>query len=84
MTVALVNAGNGLTALWVLLTSAGFVLFLLFPVRWAFRWLAIRTGSIENGQPTTLMMTATIVLVFTSAFFTDIIGVHAIFGKISV
>ncbi|KAK7696183.1 hypothetical protein QCA50_000834 [Cerrena zonata] len=80
LTVALVNAGSGLTALWVLLTAIGFVIFLLFPVRWAFRWLARRTGSLENGQPTPLMMTVTIVLVFISAFFTDIIGVHAIFG----
>ena len=81
LTVALVNAGSGLTALWVLLTAVGFTIFLLFPVKWAFRWLARRTGSLENGQPTTLMMTVTIVLVFISAFFTDIIGVHAIFGK---
>ncbi|KAI0082517.1 hypothetical protein K474DRAFT_1633757 [Panus rudis PR-1116 ss-1] len=80
LTVALVNAGSGLTALWVLLTAIGYVIFLLLPVRWAFRWFARQTGSLEKGTPTALTMTATLVLVFISAFFTDIIGVHAIFG----
>jgi len=80
LTVALVNAGNGLTALYVFLTSVGFVLFLMFPVKMAYRWLARRTGSLETGQPTALMMTVTLLIVFSSAFFTDVIGVHAIFG----
>ncbi|KIM35156.1 hypothetical protein M413DRAFT_449865 [Hebeloma cylindrosporum] len=80
LTVALVNASSGLTALWVLLASAGYTIFLLYPGRWAFRWLAKRTGSLEQGTPTPLMMTITLLVVFISAFFTDIIGVHAIFG----
>ena len=82
LTVALVNAANGLTALYMLLTSVGFVLFLMYPVRYAYRWLARRTGSLETGQPTTLMMTVTLLIAFSSAFFTDIIGVHAIFGGV--
>ncbi|KAJ3835399.1 Sodium/hydrogen exchanger family-domain-containing protein [Lentinula raphanica] len=80
LTVALVNASSGLVALWVLLTAVGYVLFLLFPVKWGYRWLAMKTGSLETGTPTTLMMTVTILLVFISAFFTDIIGIHPIFG----
>ncbi|KAG6872564.1 hypothetical protein C0995_008837 [Termitomyces sp. Mi166 len=80
LTVALVNAASGLTALYVLLASVGYIIFLLYPVRWAYRWLARWTGSLERGAPTTGMMTLTLVLVFASAFFTDIIGIHAIFG----
>ena len=80
LTVALVNADSGLTALWVLLTAAGFVIFLLYPVKWGYVWLAKRTGSIEAGAPTSFMMTLTLLTVYISAFFTDIIGVHAIFG----
>ncbi|KDR84262.1 hypothetical protein GALMADRAFT_236968 [Galerina marginata CBS 339.88] len=80
LTVALVNASSGLTALWVLLASAGYTAVLLYPGRWAFRWIAKRTGSLEQGSPTMFMMTITLVVVFASAFFTDIIGVHAIFG----
>ena len=81
LTVALVNASTGLTALYVLLTGVGYTIFLLFPVKWAFKWLARRTGSLEKGEPTAFMMTVTLVLVLISAFFTDIIGIHAIFGK---
>ncbi|KAF9000199.1 Sodium/hydrogen exchanger family-domain-containing protein [Cyathus striatus] len=80
LAVALVNASSGLTALWVLLACAGYVIFLLYPGRWAFVWLARRTGSLEQGSPTAFMMTITLIVVFASAFFTDIIGVHAIFG----
>ncbi|KAJ3543077.1 hypothetical protein NMY22_g3272 [Coprinellus aureogranulatus] len=80
LTVALVNASTGLTALYVLLVCIGYTIFLLFPVKWAFHWLCRRTGSLEQGSPTPLMMTATLLLVFISAFFTDIIGVHSIFG----
>jgi Kef-type K+ transport system membrane component KefB len=79
LSVALVNAGSGLTALWILLLCVGWTLFLLFPVKRCFRWLARYTGSVENG-PTMFFMTVTILTVFGSAFFTDIIGVHAIFG----
>ncbi|PPQ75257.1 hypothetical protein CVT26_014791 [Gymnopilus dilepis] len=80
LTVALVNASSGLTALWVLLASAGYAVFLLYPGRWAIRWLARRTGSLEQGSPTVFMMTIILFTIFVSAFFTDIIGVHPIFG----
>ncbi|KAJ7623138.1 Sodium/hydrogen exchanger family-domain-containing protein [Roridomyces roridus] len=83
LSVALVNAGSALSALWILLICVGWTLFLLFPVKIALRWLAHKTGSVENG-PTMFFMTITILLVFGSAFFTDIIGVHAIFGAFLV
>ena len=79
LSVALVNAGSGLTALWILLIAVGWALFLLFPVKRFMLWLAHRTGSIQNG-PTMFFMTVTIIITFGAAFFTDIIGVHAIFG----
>ena len=81
LTVALVNASSGLTALWVLMASAGYTLFLLYPGAWALHWLARRTGSLEQGTPTPFMMTVILLVVLVSAFFTDIIGVHAIFGE---
>ncbi|KAJ7759200.1 Sodium/hydrogen exchanger family-domain-containing protein [Mycena metata] len=79
LSVALVNAGSGLTALYILLVCVGWTLLLMFPGRMALLWLARKTGSIENG-PTIFFMTVTILMVFGSAFFTDVIGVHAIFG----
>ena len=83
LTVALVNASSGLAALWVLLASVGYTLFLLFPVRWGYRWLAKRTGSLEQGTPSSTMMTITLFIVLVSALYTDIIGVHPIFGIFS-
>ncbi|KIY45592.1 hypothetical protein FISHEDRAFT_66875 [Fistulina hepatica ATCC 64428] len=79
LSVALVNAGSGLTALWILLTCVGWALLLLFPGRFALRWLAVKTDSINNG-PSMFFITVTLMVLFGSAFFADIIGVNAIFG----
>ncbi|KAH9924338.1 Sodium/hydrogen exchanger family-domain-containing protein [Epithele typhae] len=79
LSVALVNAGSGLMALWILLVCVGWTLFLLFVVRRILYWVARKTGSIRDG-PSMFFMTVVILLLFGSAFFTDIIGVHAIFG----
>ncbi|VDB90100.1 unnamed protein product [Peniophora sp. CBMAI 1063] len=80
LAVALVNASTGLNALYVLLTGVGFVLFLIFPVKWGYAYVARRWGGLDRGEPTTLMMTSTLIMVIFSAFFTDIIGIHPIFG----
>ena len=84
LTVALVNASGGLTALYVLLVGIGYVLFMMWPVRLAFRFLVRKSGGLATGQPTTLVMTVTLLMVFVSAFLTDIIGIHAIFGKFTI
>ena len=79
LSVTLVNAGSGLTALWILLVCITFTIFLLLPVKSVMRWLARKTGSIENG-PTMFYMTIVMILVLACGFFTDSIGVNAIFG----
>lgn len=81
LTVALVNASGGLTALYVLLVGIGYVIFMLWPVKWAFRYMLKKSGSLATGQPTTLVMTVTLLMVFVSAFLTDIFGIHPIFGE---
>ncbi|KAJ8106922.1 hypothetical protein ONZ43_g6898 [Nemania bipapillata] len=83
LSVALVNNANGLTALYVLLVTVGWLLFLVFAVRPVFHWALRKTGSIQNG-PTQGMIAVTLLLVLTSAWFTSIIGVHAIFGAFLV
>jgi len=77
--VALVNAGSGITALYVLLTCVAYILLLVFAIRPAFLYILRRTGSLHNG-PTQSVVALTVLLVFASAFFTGIIGVHPIFG----
>lgn len=81
LSVALVNFGSGVTAVWILLVCIGWTIFMLFIVRKVVIWVARNTGSIENG-PTMFFMTFTMVILFGSAFFTDVIGVHAIFGEV--
>ncbi|KAF2007288.1 K(+)/H(+) antiporter-like protein 1 [Amniculicola lignicola CBS 123094] len=77
--VALVNAGTGLTALWVLLTCVGFTLVLVFAVRPLFLYGLRRTRALQDG-PSQGTIAITLLLCLASAFFTGIIGVHAIFG----
>lgn len=77
--VALVNAGSGITALYVLLTCVAWILFLVFAVRPVFVIILRRTGSLHNG-PTQSVVALTVLMAFASAFFTGIIGVHPIFG----
>jgi Kef-type K+ transport system membrane component KefB len=81
--VTLVNAGNGLAALWILMACVGYMLFLLYLVKPALVWLLRRTGSIENG-PSQTIISVILLLALASAFFTGIIGVHAIFGGFMV
>jgi len=78
LSVALVNAGSGLTCLWIMLITIAWAIVLFIAVKPALYWFARRTGSIENG-PTVFFMTVTILLMFGSAFFTDVIGVSVFF-----
>lgn len=77
--VALVNAADGITALYVLLTAIGFTLFLVFLVRPGFMWILRRTRSLDEG-PTQPVMALTLLICLASAFFTGTIGIHPIFG----
>ncbi|WRT69239.1 uncharacterized protein IL334_006223 [Kwoniella shivajii] len=79
LTLALVGSGTGATAVYVLLCAIAWALVLLIPVKRAFLWLVKRSGSLEHG-PTPGIMTLTLLIIFTSAFMTGIIGVHPIFG----
>jgi Kef-type K+ transport system membrane component KefB len=73
LTLALVNADAGATAVYVLLCAVGWSVMLLYPIRWGFMWLARRSGSLDHG-PTPGMMVVTLLIVFASSFVTSIIG----------
>lgn len=77
--VALVNAGNGLAALWILLCCLGYLLMLMFIVKPVLTWFLRRTGSIDN-DPSQSVISLILLIALASAFFTGIIGVHPIFG----
>ena len=81
--VALVNASNGITALYVLLVCVVYNLLLCFGVRPAFLWFLKRNGAISNG-PSQSIVALIMMMVLISAWFTNIIGIHAIFGAFLV
>ncbi|KAF2427564.1 hypothetical protein EJ08DRAFT_721007 [Tothia fuscella] len=77
--VALVNANDGISALYVLLTSVGYILFMVYAVRPIFIRVLHRNRAIQDG-PSQSMIALTLLIVLTSSFFTGVIGIHAIFG----
>lgn len=77
--VALVNAGSGLTALWILLCCVGYMLLLVYAIKPALVWVIRRSGNIEH-DPSQGTISLILLIALGSAFFTQIIGVHAIFG----
>lgn len=67
--VALVNNASGLAALWALLCTVGWALFLVYLVRPGLIWCLRKTGSLQNG-PTQGMVALTMLITLTSAWFT--------------
>lgn len=85
LVVTLANAGSGVNTVYILLLTLAWFLLLLFPMRKALNFYLRRfTNEMVTGNPSQLLMVLIIILVFTSAFFTDIIGVHPIFGAFMV
>jgi Kef-type K+ transport system membrane component KefB len=75
LTIALVNASTGVTAVYILLCSVAWTILILWPVKRAFLWLCRRSGSFEGEHgPTPGVMIIMLMLVFISAFYTGIIG----------
>jgi hypothetical protein len=77
--VALVNAGSGITALYVLLTCVAYALCLCFAVRPVFLRILRRSNALTDG-PSQSIIVLTLLIALGSSFFTGVIGVHPIFG----
>ncbi|KAJ1725319.1 hypothetical protein LPJ61_005657, partial [Coemansia biformis] len=80
LVLALTNNSSGLSALWVFLVGAGWTIFVLLVVRPVYIWYLRRSGVLRGREPTQMVLFTTFVMVLISAYFTDIIGIHAIFG----
>lgn len=85
LTVTLANSASGVNTVYILLLTLAWFLFLLYPVRITMRFLLKKfTNDLVTGVPSQLSMMGIIICVFISAFYTDIIGVHPIFGAFMV
>ncbi|KAF9321420.1 K(+)/H(+) antiporter [Podila horticola] len=82
LVVSIINSGSKITPLYVVLLSIAWILVLVFIVRPVFNYLIRITKS--QDEPSQTMMAFTLGVVLISAFITDIIGVHAIFGSFLV
>ncbi|KAF9424691.1 K(+)/H(+) antiporter, partial [Podila epigama] len=82
LVVSIINSESRITPLYVVLLSIGWILILVFAIRPMFNFMIRRTKS--EDEPSQTMMAFTMAVVLISAFVTDIIGVHAIFGSFLV
>ncbi|KAK7203952.1 Sodium/hydrogen exchanger family-domain-containing protein [Myxozyma melibiosi] len=80
LTVALVNASSGIIVLYIFLVAFGWTAVLFVVIKPLLLYAAKKTGSLEEHSPSQLMILLIFLLIVTSAFITDIIGIHAIFG----
>lgn len=79
LTITLANSAKAINTLYIILLTIAWFLVLVIGVKPILRWYLVRSGSIENG-PSEMAVSICILLCFVSAFYTDIIGVHPIFG----
>ncbi|XP_023529026.1 cation/H(+) antiporter 18-like [Cucurbita pepo subsp. pepo] len=83
LAIALSGTGRSpLVSLWVFLFGFAFVLFCFFTLPPIFRWMSSRCS---DGEPISeLYICATLSIVLAAGFFTDLIGIHALFGAFVV
>ncbi|KAG0260524.1 K(+)/H(+) antiporter [Mortierella polycephala] len=82
LVVSIINSASKITPLYVVLLSIAWILILCFVFRPLFTFMIRVTKS--HDEPSQTMMAFTLAIVLISAFVTDIIGVHAIFGSFLV
>ncbi|KAG0077939.1 K(+)/H(+) antiporter [Podila epicladia] len=82
LVVSIINSASKITPLYVMLLAIAWILILIFAIRPLFTFMIRCTKS--QDEPSQTMMAFTMVVVLVSAFVTDVIGVHAIFGSFLV
>jgi Kef-type K+ transport system membrane component KefB len=80
MVIAIINARDNLTALYVFLLVIAFTLFHFFAVRPLYLRAVDYVYQKNTVLHKQLILAATFIIIFLSAWITDMIGVHAIFG----
>lgn len=80
LTITLANSAKAINTLYIILLTIAWFVLLVWAVQPILTWYLRKDGSIKNG-PSEMAVSVIILLVFVSAFYTDIIGVHPIFGS---
>lgn len=84
LAITLSNAASGLIVLYTLLTCIAWILFLWFIGRPLLKLLSRKTRSSGEWGPSQTMTVSVVFAVLASAWFTDKLGIHAIFGAFLV
>lgn len=74
------STADPVNTVYILLCTLGWFLFIAYPVEIALKWALIRTHELERSKPSPMATMSILFIMFISAYFTDIIGVHPIFG----
>ncbi|QLG74780.1 hypothetical protein HG535_0H01060 [Zygotorulaspora mrakii] len=73
-------SSNPINTVYILLCTMGWFLLYSYPLKYVLRWILIRTHELDRTQPSPMATMFILFIMFISAYFTDIIGVHPIFG----
>lgn len=74
------SESNPVNTVYILLCTFGWFLVYFYPVRYILKWALIKSHELDRSKPSPFATMCILFLMFISAYFTDIIGVHAIFG----
>lgn len=80
LVISILNAGDNLTALYVFLLALAYALLLLLVFRPLLSRLFNRFLAKSSNPVSQFLVAAVFICIFTSAWITELIGVHAIFG----
>lgn len=74
------SESNPVNTVYILLCTFGWFLLYFYPVKFILKWGLIKSHELDRSKPSPFATMCILFLMFISAYFTDIIGVHAIFG----
>ena len=74
------SESSPVNTVYILLCTFGWFLIYFYPVRFVLKWALIKTHELDRSKPSPFATMCILFIMFISAYCTDIIGVHAIFG----
>ncbi|KAI5477861.1 potassium:hydrogen antiporter [Pseudohyphozyma bogoriensis] len=80
LAIALTNSTSGIIVLYIILCSIGWILALWFIARPVLIWWCRKTGAFGEKGPDETLVCGIVFLVLISAWVTDRIGIHSLFG----
>lgn len=74
------SSSDPVNTVYILLCTFGWFLLYAYPLKYFLKWSLIKTHELDRSKPSPLATMCVLFIMFVSAYFTDIIGVHPIFG----